>query len=449
MAANFGFDAYDVETHSDPFVFISYKNEDSDRVAVYARYLRDHGVNVWYDNGIHAGSDWESYLMSVIEKPACKAVLLFVSAKVAQSTVIPLETTQARVCGKPTVAIYLEPGLDLEVLLNKAIKVYVAQRQSVNAYTGSEAEVCARVLEAAKGAMSKTASVTSASADALWKNARMFLMNARRSHSEEDTDRARDYLKQMVEQEPSDYRGWQGMAESACLHRPGSLDAALEQLGEGAKYYSYVVAAGADEAASAEYTEAKTWLWGWILDELRRSLAGCADAEDAERFREKAKQFDNRFGHTLPYVKADYERLMNETGQLIERMAEEQPAAEPEAPEEPAEQFEWKVLSGRKVALARYTGQAESVEIPGEVDGRRVTRVESGAFENCARLTSVTVPDSVKKLGKHPFMGCPNLTVYGTGGLFSKARKAARRSGVKYKRLKKSRATPHNSRFRT
>ncbi|MBQ4312584.1 MAG: toll/interleukin-1 receptor domain-containing protein, partial [Clostridia bacterium] len=138
MAQDFGFVAYDVDNCGDPFVFISYKSDDWERVAVYARYLHDHGVNVWYDNGLHAGSDWESYLMSVIEKPNCRAVLLFVSAAVAQSSVIPLETTHAREHKKPTVAVYLEGGLDLEVLLNKAIKVYVNQRQSVFAYNQSE-----------------------------------------------------------------------------------------------------------------------------------------------------------------------------------------------------------------------------------------------------------------------------------------------------------------------
>lgn len=407
MATYFGFDAYDVEKYSDPFVFISYKSEDSERVAVYARYLHDHGINVWYDNGLHAGSDWESYLMSVIEKPHCKAVLLFVSQKVAQSTVIPLETTQARACKKPTVAVYLEPGLDLEVLLNKAIKVYVAQRQSVDAFIGSEAEVCAQVLEAAKGVMSNISAVTSSSADTLWKNARMFMMNARRSRSEEDISKARGYLAQLTEQEPSDYRGWLGLAMCACLRRPETLDGAYRQLGEGAKYYSYVVASGADDIASAEYTEVKSRLWEDILDDFRQALGNCASIEDVEQLREKARQFDGRFRHTAPYVRQNYERMM---GVMEERQEQlEKDAAKAATEKAVADQCGWKVISEKEVTLVKYFGEADNYVVPAVVDGRRVTSISERAFEGCINLSSVAILDNVTSIGDYTFSRCSRL----------------------------------------
>lgn len=84
--AYFGFDAYDIDSGKDPFVFISYKSDDSKRVAPYARYLHNKGINVWYDNGIHPGVDRESYLMSIIEKDNCKAALLFITAAVLGMT---------------------------------------------------------------------------------------------------------------------------------------------------------------------------------------------------------------------------------------------------------------------------------------------------------------------------------------------------------------------------
>ena len=329
MATDFGFRAYDVERCTDPFVFISYKSEDYERVAVYARHLRDNGINVWYDEGLHSGVDWESYLMSVIEKPHCKAVLLFLSEKVAQSTVIPLETTQARACKKPTVAVHLEPGLDIEVLLSKAIKIYVEQRQSVRAYIGTQESVCAEVLSAAKNAMGDpSGAVSHSSVDALWQNAQMFLMNARRSRSSEDTDRARKYLSQMTEQEPSDYRGWLGLALCACLRRCENIEGAREQLIEGAKHYSYVVAAGADSLASAEYTEAKSRLWTDILDRIRQDFSRCDDTDGVRKLREQAEQLDGFFGHTEPHLRGDYKRLLADIDERI-GAADEEPAKDP------------------------------------------------------------------------------------------------------------------------
>ena len=39
-----------------------------------------------------------------------------------------------------------------------------------------------------------------------------------------------------------------------------------------------------------------------------------------------------------------------------------------------------------------------------------VTGIESNAFKGCTRLTSVTIPDSVKSIGRYAFSGCTSLT---------------------------------------
>jgi len=412
MATDFGFRAYDVERCADPFVFISYKSEDYERVAVYARHLVKNGINVWYDEGLHSGVDWESYLMSVIEKPHCKAVLLFLSAKVAQSTVIPLETTQARACKKPTVAVHLEPGLDIEVLLSKAIKIYVEQRQSVRAHIGTQESICAEVLAAARNAMAGTpAAVSHSSVETLWKNAQMFLMNARRSGSSEDTDRARKYLEQMTEQEPSDHRGWLGLALCACLHRPESSEGALRQLREGAKYYSYVVAAGADNIASQEYTDAKSRLWEDVLKVYRQDAARYTGADEVKRLREQAAQLGSFFGHTQPHLRGDYDRLLAEMDARVRAAEAEQLRLEKEAEMQAiAAQCEWENDSGGGVCLKKYIGKSSRVIIPGTVGGRKVTSIGDEAFRDCAGLTSVTIPDSVTHIGYGAFRDCAGLT---------------------------------------
>ena len=55
MAGYLGFDATDTK----PYIFISYNTEDQVRLSKIAQALRDHQVNIWYDNGIHRISDEE------------------------------------------------------------------------------------------------------------------------------------------------------------------------------------------------------------------------------------------------------------------------------------------------------------------------------------------------------------------------------------------------------
>jgi len=501
MATDFGFRAYDVERSTDPFVFISYKSEDYERVGVYARHLRDNGINVWYDEGLHSGVDWESYLMSVIEKPHCKAVLLFLSERVAQSTVIPLETTQARACKKPTVAVHLEPGLDIEQLLNKAIKIYVEQRQSVRAYLGTSESVCAEVLNAARNAMEGVQVTVHGRADELLNNAQVFLMNWKRSRNPEDISRAKGFFEQMTNNYPSDYRGWLWMALCECMPRVDSLESASVRLKKCSDYYSYIMTLGADDKASAEYTRAKSEMWREILKIMQQELGRCTDTASLGRFTAAAKSLENRFGHTEPQIKEEFVRIVDAARQKGEQINQQQAMKEKSICREEPVQCTWRSLSDSTVELAGHKGNGSALHIPEIVNGKTVVSVGSKAFQGNRNLTSVTIPDgvtmigswafegcvnlrevsvprsmqqicfeafmgcrelenidlpyglysigtgafrgcaglktirfpgSVKLVGDHVFTGCPDLTVYGSGKMFSKAKKCAHNSGVRF-----------------
>ena len=51
-----------------------------------------------------------------------------------------------------------------------------------------------------------------------------------------------------------------------------------------------------------------------------------------------------------------------------------------------------------------------SVDIPSTYWGAPVTKIGDGAFGNCEKLTSVTLPDSIVSIGNAAFYGCKNLS---------------------------------------
>ncbi|MDE7227339.1 MAG: leucine-rich repeat domain-containing protein [Treponemataceae bacterium] len=62
------------------------------------------------------------------------------------------------------------------------------------------------------------------------------------------------------------------------------------------------------------------------------------------------------------------------------------------------------------VRILEYNGSAKSVVIPAEIEGLPVKEIGEYAFiNNDKTLKSVTVPDSVEKIGKNAFMGCKSL----------------------------------------
>ena len=59
--------------------------------------------------------------------------------------------------------------------------------------------------------------------------------------------------------------------------------------------------------------------------------------------------------------------------------------------------------------LTAYTGSAESVEIPREIDGVPVKSIGNGAFSHNRTLTSVVIPDGVEVIGDDAFAWCDHL----------------------------------------
>ena len=62
------------------------------------------------------------------------------------------------------------------------------------------------------------------------------------------------------------------------------------------------------------------------------------------------------------------------------------------------------------LAIEKYTGHDKTYVIPSEIDGKKITRIDSYAFKNRTSLTSVTIPDGVTIIGAQAFNGCTALT---------------------------------------
>lgn len=61
-------------------------------------------------------------------------------------------------------------------------------------------------------------------------------------------------------------------------------------------------------------------------------------------------------------------------------------------------------------SLVGYDGNVYTNIIPGEIDGKIITRIADGAFKDLKQMTGqITLPDSIKYVGDEAFSGCTNL----------------------------------------
>ena len=65
--------------------------------------------------------------------------------------------------------------------------------------------------------------------------------------------------------------------------------------------------------------------------------------------------------------------------------------------------------NGREYIVSGYTGEDTEVTIPSKHEGKKVTAIGANAFFECEKITSVTIPSTVKTIGTSAFDGCEAL----------------------------------------
>ncbi|MEA4815041.1 MAG: leucine-rich repeat domain-containing protein [Oscillospiraceae bacterium] len=79
-----------------------------------------------------------------------------------------------------------------------------------------------------------------------------------------------------------------------------------------------------------------------------------------------------------------------------------------------SDEYQFAVNSDNTITITKYTGEDGDVEIPSEIDGKKVSAIgntfeETGAFQDCTTLTSVIIPDGVTEIQDNAFQGCTSL----------------------------------------
>ena len=107
------FEAYSGEEH---YAFVSYAHADKQLVYESMVWLRDNGVNIWYDEGIPPAGEWVEEIATAIK--GARLFLVFLTPHAVDSRYVRNEVGYAMSLGKDILSVYLREtdlpaGLDL------------------------------------------------------------------------------------------------------------------------------------------------------------------------------------------------------------------------------------------------------------------------------------------------------------------------------------------------
>lgn len=105
---------------SDPYIFVSYRRSDVERVLPVLATIAGSAHHVWYDKGIPGGAEWDALIERKLQ--GCALLLFFVSGRAVESKHCRREVKYADQLNKPILSVRLEPAElahGLEMLLTQ------------------------------------------------------------------------------------------------------------------------------------------------------------------------------------------------------------------------------------------------------------------------------------------------------------------------------------------
>jgi len=125
---------------SEPYVFVSYAQVDSEAVYPELIKLKNAGFNIWYDEGIAPGTRWRTELAEALAE--CSVFLFYITPRAAGSQNCNKEVNFALSRDRHFLSVYLDetelpPGLEFSINDLQAIIRYQSDettyRQKLNA----------------------------------------------------------------------------------------------------------------------------------------------------------------------------------------------------------------------------------------------------------------------------------------------------------------------------
>jgi len=114
-------------------IFLSYAHAHSSVALTPAKWLRERGFNIWYDEGIRAGESWRDEIAAAIDDS--KFVLFFVTSASIASEHCRKEVAYGLERGKSILTVYAE-----DVELPPGLKLALSDVQGIRAFELSEVE---------------------------------------------------------------------------------------------------------------------------------------------------------------------------------------------------------------------------------------------------------------------------------------------------------------------
>ncbi len=109
---------------TEKYVFVSYAHKDSAVVLPCVEAMRKNGINVWYDEGIQAGSEWPEYIAEKVA--SCSKFILFISTAYLESQNCKRELNFAISRKKDILSVFIE-----DVVLTLGVEMQLGTYQSV------------------------------------------------------------------------------------------------------------------------------------------------------------------------------------------------------------------------------------------------------------------------------------------------------------------------------